>query len=143
MRTYKIKNAIFDCANWVSGSPPEMHVTVKFLIMRVTTQRLHDQDKIELLAFRLPSPRGVSDTADRRILAGAQLCVRVENLLFALGQRHSAFLSFCAFSFVFRMNESDLSLAKAMVGMELNATGTTGTRHRKSVVGRVQEKVFR
>jgi hypothetical protein len=44
---------------------------------------------------------------------------------------------------VFRMNESDLSLAKAMVGMELNATGTTGTRHRKSVVGRVQEKVFR
>ncbi|XP_059485812.1 NAD kinase-like isoform X3 [Neocloeon triangulifer] len=37
------------------------------------------------------------------------------------------------------MNESDLSLAKAMVGMELNSTGT---RHRKSVVGRVQEKVF-
>ncbi|XP_065353829.1 NAD kinase-like isoform X3 [Cloeon dipterum] len=38
------------------------------------------------------------------------------------------------------MNESDLSLAKAMVGMEINSTGTT---HRKSVVGRVQEKVFR
>ncbi|CAB3367292.1 Hypothetical predicted protein [Cloeon dipterum] len=37
------------------------------------------------------------------------------------------------------MNESDLSLAKAMVGMEINTTGTT---HRKSVVGRVQEKVF-
>ncbi|KAF4520379.1 hypothetical protein B566_EDAN012884, partial [Ephemera danica] len=36
------------------------------------------------------------------------------------------------------MNESDLHLAKAMVGMDLAGGG----KPKKTVVGRVQEKVF-
>lgn len=38
----------------------------------------------------------------------------------------------------FSMNERDLSLAKAMVGMDLS-----DGKPKKTVVGRVQEKVFR